>query len=104
MAKTIAELQVKATGDVGDAEGKLDSLNSHVDNSAANTRKASMAFIGAGAAIAAGLGLSIGAAATFQQSIQNIGAVAGLTGPQLERVRQLALKLGFSATVSLRAL
>lgn len=100
MARTVAELEVTADADVGKAERKLKGLGTSVDNSAANTRAASMAFIGMGSAIAGGLALAVGTAANFEAAISGIGAVAGLTGGELDDVRTLALQLGTDTTFS----
>lgn len=48
----------------------------------------------AGLAIAAGLGYAVTKAVDFEKQISAIGAVSGATGPQMEQIRQLALKIG----------
>lgn len=48
----------------------------------------------AGLAIAAGLGLAVKAAVSFEARLSGIAAVTGATGKQMDQVRVLALKLG----------
>ena len=50
MGRTVAELEVVADADTSKAEGKLNSLGRQVGHTAADTKMASAAFIGMGAA------------------------------------------------------
>lgn len=108
MARTVAELEVVADADTSRAEQKLDSLGGKVSRSASDAKTASLAFIGMGTAIAGGLGMAIGTAANFESAISGIGAVAGLTGGELDKVRAKAIELGsktaFSATEAANAM
>ena len=108
LAKTVAELEIVAGADTSEAESKLDNLDGKVNKSGENAKVASMAFIGAGAAIAGGLGAAIGISAKFESQISSIGAVSGLTGAELDKVRAKALQLGsqtsFSATEAASAM
>lgn len=57
-------------------------------------RKLSTGMIVAGAGIAAGIGLAVKSAASFEQRLSGIKAVTGATTQQMEQVRAKALQLG----------
>jgi TP901 family phage tail tape measure protein len=50
--------------------------------------------VGAGAAVAAGLGVAVNAAMGFEQSMSAVGAVSGATAGEMEGMSKLALQLG----------
>ncbi|MCX7669311.1 MAG: phage tail tape measure protein, partial [Anaerolineae bacterium] len=100
MTVTVADLEVIVGADTSEAETKLDSLSGKIRTSEGDIRAASMAFIGAGLAIAGGLGMAVMAGANFEKTISGIGAVSGLTQQQLDQVRQAALQLGSQTAFS----
>jgi len=64
---------------------------------------AGLAFAGvatAGVAMAAGLGISINAAADFQQNMAGVGALLGATSQEMALLSDTALKLGQDTTLS----
>ena len=69
---------------------------------------ASTAMIGAGLALAAGLGLAVARFADFDQAMSAVNANVETTGNQLDALRELAIKLGadtqFSATEAAQAI
>lgn len=78
--KEIAELE-RSAGGLGnsmDATGKI----------------AGMALLGIGAAAAGGLGAAIGAAANFEQAMDQVGAVVDLAGVPMDALNQKALDIG----------
>lgn len=68
----------------------------------------STAMIGAGLALAAGLGLAVARFADFDQAMSAVNANVETTGNQLDALRELAIKLGadtqFSATEAAQAI
>jgi TP901 family phage tail tape measure protein len=80
---------------------------SHTKAGAAVAKVGSIAGV-AGLAIAAGIGLAVKTAASFEQELSNIQAVSGNTAGQMELVRAKALQIGkdttFSATEAAQAI
>jgi TP901 family phage tail tape measure protein len=62
--------------------------------------KIGVAFTAAGGAIAAGLGVAVNKAMDFDSQMSKLGAIAGATGDDLARLRQTALDLGASTSLS----
>lgn len=65
-----------------------------LDSAANSMVRVGGVMTGVGVAAVAGFGLAVNAAANFEQRMSAISAVTGATGEDLEKLRQLALKLG----------
>lgn len=70
-----------------------DFVKSNEKASAALTKSGAV-MVGAGLGIAAGFGVAINAAATFEERISGIKAVSGATEAELDKIRKKALQLG----------
>jgi TP901 family phage tail tape measure protein len=71
-------------------------------------RQTSTAAVVIGAAVVAGFGVAVNAAANFEQGLSNIQAVSGATADQMGRINDAALRIGadttFSATQAAQAM
>jgi len=78
----------------GTATKASESFTQKVKGAGKEARTVGLAIGGAGAVIAAGLGVAISKAADFEERISAIGAVTGATEKELESIRKKALQLG----------
>ena len=89
-----ADLVVHVGADTKDAESGLKSIGGSVDNTGKGFKKAGLGMMGVGAAAVGGLGLAVGMAMNFEQSLADINAVSDLTVKQQGAVKDLALQIG----------
>jgi len=108
MATTVADLLVRVTGDVSDAIKSLGEVDKKVEQTAKKVKAVGVGMAAVGAVGAAGLFAAVKSAASFEQAIANVNAVADLSAQQLASVRDLALQIGadtaFSATEAANAI
>jgi len=102
----MAEAQVQVVISAKDDASKV---FSKVGNSAADLAKTlAIGIAGAGAAVAAGLGIAVKSAADFSKEMSAVGAVSGATQDQMKQLSDLALQLGkdtsFSASEAAKGL
>jgi len=72
----------------------LDQVKSKGTSTGAALDKSARVMGRAGLVVAAGIGLAVKSAASFEKTISGISAVTGATGDQLDQVRNKALQLG----------
>lgn len=96
-------IEVDASGaefGIGRAASAVDDLDRRQAAASGNMLRTGAVMIGGAAAIGAGFGVAINAAADFEQGISAIAAVSGATGTELDRIREKALQLGADTSFS----
>lgn len=91
------KIEIDASGaeyGIGKAIKAQDDLGKKSKNTSTQMMAAGGIMVSGAAAIAGGLGVAVNAAANFEKQISGIAAVSGATGPELDRIREKALKLG----------
>jgi TP901 family phage tail tape measure protein len=104
MAETLGSLLVRIGVDISDFEQKMNQTNKGLRRLGQQIQETGAAigvgFGVAGAAIAVGLGMAVKKAADFDAQMSRVGAIAGATGDDLQKLRQTALDLGASTSKS----
>lgn len=118
LTKMVAELNLDASGFVrgaSQATAAQNSLMKSVDSTSDKWNKAGDKMMGVGKKLTLGVtapllgiaAMGIKTAASFEESMNVMGAVAGVPGPELEKLRALAIKVGqdtvFSANEAAQA-
>lgn len=82
------------------AKAKLESTAKASRSIEAGLSRVQTAFLAAGAGVAFGIGKAVQVGMEFEAQISRVGAIAGATGADLERLEQTALDLGASTSKS----
>jgi TP901 family phage tail tape measure protein len=99
---TVGEAIVKVTTDTSAAASDLNNFGAKIDQSLSrnlsNAGRSLSTFVTAPLVGLAAVGVKT--ASDFEKSMNTIAAVAGVPGPELEKLRQLAIKLGADTVFS----
>jgi len=100
----IAEVSARFTADISGLTASLAKAESQIRSTGYRLQElgttVGVAFGAIGGAVAVGLGMAVKKSMDFEAQIDRVGAIAGATGKDLERLKETALQLGASTSLS----
>jgi TP901 family phage tail tape measure protein len=79
---------------------EMRTANSAVEKFQVGLNEIQLASLAVGVAVGAGIGASVKVAATFEKQMSNVKAVSGATAQEMDKLSQMAMKLGESTSFS----
>lgn len=101
---SLAEIFVRVGADITEFKKGMQTMQKQMGDIGSNMQQAgsevATVFGGMGAAIGAGLGLAVNTAMNFEAQMSRVGAIAGASSGELQKMRDAALQLGASTSKS----